>query len=142
MKVFIDMDNVLVDFQSGLDQVSEEIYAIRGKCGQSVSEARTDTRWTDWGWIGNYKKPGFQKLSAYYMQSTVFNVLGVQRSENGDLQFRVIASENTRLKAGDTFECSLIIEGEPLYLDHLKQTGQLSISYVCGKLSGVFFEYV
>jgi hypothetical protein len=76
------------------------------------------------------------------MQSTVFNVLGVQRSENGDLQFRVIASENTRLKAGDTFECSLIIEGEPLYLDHLKQTGQQSISYVCGKLSGVFFEYV
>ena len=24
-RVFIDMDNVLVDFQSGLDQVSEEI---------------------------------------------------------------------------------------------------------------------
>ena len=60
----------------------------------------------------------------------------------GDLQFRVTASENTRLKAGDTFECSLIIEGEPLYLDHLKQTGQQSISYVCGKLSGVFFEFV
>ena len=60
----------------------------------------------------------------------------------GDLQFRVTASENTRLKAGDTFECSLSIEGEPLYLDHLKQTGQQSISYVCGKLSGVFFEFV
>ena len=60
----------------------------------------------------------------------------------GNLQFRVMASENTRLKAGDTFECSLIIEGEPLYLDHLKQTGQQSISYVCGKLSGVFFEFV
>ena len=29
-----------------------------------------------------YKLPEFQKLSAYYMQSTVFNVLGVQRSEN------------------------------------------------------------
>ena len=26
-RVFIDMDNVLVDFQSGLDQVSEEIKA-------------------------------------------------------------------------------------------------------------------
>lgn len=29
-----------------------------------------------------YRKPEFQKLSAYYMQSTVFNILGVQRSEN------------------------------------------------------------
>ena len=26
-RVFIDMDNVLVDFQSGLDQVSEEVKA-------------------------------------------------------------------------------------------------------------------
>ena len=29
-----------------------------------------------------YKLPEFQKLNAYYMQSTVFNVLGIQRSEN------------------------------------------------------------
>ena len=32
-RVFIDMDNVLVDFQSGLDQVSEEVkaeYALNG----------------------------------------------------------------------------------------------------------------
>ncbi len=29
-----------------------------------------------------YKLPEYQKLNAYYMQSTVFNVLGVQRSEN------------------------------------------------------------
>lgn len=29
-----------------------------------------------------YKLPEFQKLNAYYMQSTVFSVLGVQRSEN------------------------------------------------------------
>ena len=27
-RVFIDMDNVLVDFQSGLDQVSDEIKAM------------------------------------------------------------------------------------------------------------------
>jgi hypothetical protein len=59
-----------------------------------------------------------------------------------DHQFRVIASENTRLKEGDTFECSLIIEGEPLYLDNLKQGNQQSIAYVCGKKSGVNFEYI
>ena len=60
----------------------------------------------------------------------------------GDLRFKVIASENTRLKAGDTFECSLIIEGEPLYLDHLIQGSHQPIAYVCGKKSGVLFEYV
>ena len=60
----------------------------------------------------------------------------------GELQFRVIASENTRLKTVDTFECSLIIEGEPLYLDNLRQGQQQSIAYVCGKKSGVLFEYV
>ena len=49
---------------------------------------------------------------------------------------------NTRLKVGDTFECSLIIEGEPLYLDNLRQDGHPPIAYVCGKKSGVFFEYV
>lgn len=58
----------------------------------------------------------------------------------GDLQFRVIASENTRLKEGDTFECSLIVEGEPLYLDHLIQGNHQPIAYVCGKKSGVLFE--
>lgn len=60
----------------------------------------------------------------------------------GDLLFRVIASDKTRLKAGDTFECSLIIEGEPLYLDNLRQGDQQPIAYVCGKKSGVFFEYL
>ena len=58
----------------------------------------------------------------------------------GNLQFRVVASENTRLKTGDTFECSLIIEGEPLYLDNLKKGDQPPIAYVCGKKSGVFYE--
>lgn len=60
----------------------------------------------------------------------------------GDLQFCVVSSENTRLKMGDTFECSLIIEGEPLYLDNLRQGKQQSIAYVCGKKSGVSFEYI
>ncbi len=58
----------------------------------------------------------------------------------GELQFRVVSSEKTRLKAGDTFECNLMIEGEPLYLDNLRQGSHQPIAYVCGKKSGVFFE--
>ena len=60
----------------------------------------------------------------------------------GNLQFRVTASEHTRLTEGDTFECSLIIEGEPLYLDNLIQGNLPAVAYVCGKKSGVCFEFV
>ena len=59
----------------------------------------------------------------------------------GELRFKVIASEKTRLHGGDTFECSLIVEGEPLYLDNLIQYYRSPIAYVCGKKSGVNFEY-
>ena len=60
----------------------------------------------------------------------------------GDLNFRVLFSKNTRLQSGDTFQCSLIIEGEPLYLDNLIQENRPPIAYVCGKKSGVRFESV
>ena len=60
----------------------------------------------------------------------------------GDLTFKVIASENTRLQPGDTFECSLIVEGEPLYLDNLIQGQQKPTAYVCGKKAGVLFEKI
>lgn len=60
----------------------------------------------------------------------------------GDLTFQVIASENTRLRRGDAFQCSLIVEGEPLYIDNLVQEDRNPIAYVCGKKSGVTFEYL
>ena len=60
----------------------------------------------------------------------------------GNLMFRVIASSNTRLCAGDTFQCSLIIEGEPLYIDNLRQGDCPAIAYVCGKKSGVRYEII
>lgn len=60
----------------------------------------------------------------------------------GGLDFRVVASEKTRLHPGDTFQCSLVVEGEPLYLDHLIQEGRAPIAYVCGKKNGVGFEFL
>lgn len=60
----------------------------------------------------------------------------------GNLTFKVVTSENTRLQAGDTFQCSLIVEGEPLYLDHLIQNQKQPTAYVCGKKSGVMFESI
>ena len=58
----------------------------------------------------------------------------------GGLRFRIVSSENTRLRAGDTFSCSMIIEGEPLYIDNLRQNGAAPLAYVCGKRSGIRFE--
>ena len=60
----------------------------------------------------------------------------------GEQIFKVVASENTRLRVDDTFQCSLIVEGEPLYIDNLRQGDQSPIAYVCGKKSGVRFEYL
>ncbi len=64
----------------------------------------------------------------------------------GNQSFRVIASENTRIQPGDTFQCSLIVEGEPLYLDNLRKgdgsSSAETIAYVCGKKTGVNFEHL
>lgn len=58
----------------------------------------------------------------------------------GNQQFRVEASQNTRLQAGDYFQCGLIVEGEPLYLANLLQPGRMAANYVCGKCGGIRFE--
>lgn len=56
--------------------------------------------------------------------------------------FVVEQSERTRLQAGNTFRCGLIIEGEPLYIDDLVQEGRTPIAYVCGKVGGIHFEVI
>ena len=38
------------------------------------------------------------------------------------------------------FQCSLIVEGEPLYLANLLQPGRMASNYVCGKCGGIRFE--
>ncbi len=58
----------------------------------------------------------------------------------GNMQFQVEEAANTRLQAGDFFQCSLIVEGEPLYLANLLQPGRLATNYVCGKRGGIRFE--
>ena len=58
----------------------------------------------------------------------------------GNLMFRVLSSCNTRLQPNNTFQCSLLIEGEPLYLDQLIQDCHPPVAYVCGKRSGIRFE--
>lgn len=60
----------------------------------------------------------------------------------GEQTFSVNNSINTRIKTGDTFQCSLIIEDEPLYIDNLIQDNRQPVAYVCGKKSGIRFERI
>lgn len=61
---------------------------------------------------------------------------------HGGLNFSVDDSRNTRIKEGNTFRCSLFIEGEPLYIDNLIQENRPPLAYVCGKKSGIRFERI
>ena len=58
----------------------------------------------------------------------------------GELKWRVVSSQGTRLSPGDTFSCALIVSGEPLYLDNLMHGDDRPGVYVCGRKSGVTFS--
>lgn len=59
----------------------------------------------------------------------------------GQNMFVVLRSENTRLTQGTTFQCSLIIAGEPLTLDHVCLEGSLDpCVYQVGSVNGVQFD--
>ena len=56
--------------------------------------------------------------------------------------FVVEEAQNSKLIAGDTFHCSCVIEGEPLYLTNLTHPGIEGCDYVCGKLGGVKWRVI
>ena len=58
----------------------------------------------------------------------------------GNMTFKVTNSQNTRIQPGYTFECALIIAGEPLYIDNLTMGKRMPVAYVCGRKSGIRFE--
>lgn len=58
----------------------------------------------------------------------------------GELTFLVVDSINSKLEKGDTFQCSIFIEGEALYLDKLKHKRYTDVSYIAGKNEGIRFE--
>lgn len=57
----------------------------------------------------------------------------------GNTTFKIIYAEGTKLAVGSTFSCSLIINGEPLYLDNLISLGHSPATYICGRRHGIHF---
>lgn len=58
----------------------------------------------------------------------------------GDCKFRVIAAQATKLNVGDTFSCTMIMEGQPFYLDNLHKDGHHPATYICGRQHGIHFR--
>jgi len=55
----------------------------------------------------------------------------------GNYNFIVEKSENSKLKEGNTFHCSLFILGEPLYLNDLVQGDNPPVAFVVGNKDGL-----
>ena len=55
-------------------------------------------------------------------------------------RFQVVEAEKTKLSVGDTFDCDIFIEGEPLYLSQLVHEGRSPMVYVAGKKDGIHFK--
>lgn len=56
----------------------------------------------------------------------------------GDGQFEVVEAENAKIHQGDTFRCSFMLVGQPMYLDDLQQAGREEpVNYVAGSKNGL-----
>lgn len=55
----------------------------------------------------------------------------------GNQQFIVEAAENSKLKTGNTFSCSVFILNAPLYLTNLVQNDNAPVTFVAGKKDGL-----
>jgi len=75
----------------------------------------------------------------------VGNVISVSWKPNRHCKFRYLGennfvvehSENSKLKEGDTFRCSIFILGEPLFLTNLIQDGKEPVTFKAGNKGGL-----
>ena len=55
----------------------------------------------------------------------------------GNSAYRVISSENAKLREGDEFTASQFMLGYPLFVDRIMRAGEYTPSYVAGKIEGL-----
>lgn len=56
----------------------------------------------------------------------------------GEGKFEVVEAANAKIHRGDSFRCSFMLVGQPMYLDDLLQTGSSThVSYVAGSKNGL-----
>jgi len=55
----------------------------------------------------------------------------------GNSSYKVVSSENSKLRAGDEFSASQFMLGYPLFVDRILRAGEYTPSYVAGKVEGL-----
>ena len=60
----------------------------------------------------------------------------------GNETFQIVASGNSKLNVGDTFNCKQFIEGEALFIENLTHNSNRYACYVCGHDSGIKFRLI
>ena len=61
----------------------------------------------------------------------------------GNNKFKVLSSLNAKLQPGNTFECNIFIDQEPLYVYNLvREANQPTMSYYAGRKDGIRFEVI
>ena len=55
----------------------------------------------------------------------------------GGNSWLVVEAENSKLKVGNTFQCSMFIQGKPLYIDELVQGNNPPVAFVIGNKRGL-----
>lgn len=66
----------------------------------------------------------------------------VEVEYNGENNFEVISSLNSKLCVTDTFKCAFFVNREPLLLDYYVHNGMTPTKYLCGKEGGIKAEKV
>lgn len=57
----------------------------------------------------------------------------------GSQCFRVVSSENSKLKVGDEFEAQSIVKGFPLIIPEIRRNGTSTPSFIAGRDGGIVF---
>ena len=56
---------------------------------------------------------------------------------DGGMRFTVMESQNSKLQVGDRFECSMFIQGAPMYLNNYTRGLQAPVAFVAGLKDGL-----
>lgn len=60
----------------------------------------------------------------------------------GQDQFIVKESTNSKLKEGDIFHCLQFIENQPLFLSGVYRKGMPPSDYICGRQGGIIWNLI
>lgn len=61
---------------------------------------------------------------------------------DGEEKFTVTETTNSKIKQGCTFQCSLFIQKEPLFLTNVIGLTSTPVDYICGKDNGITFSLI